>query len=233
MLEVKGLVAGYQRTKIILRDINLAFGAGELAVIMGHNGAGKTTLLNAIFGILPAEQGQVLFKGQPVRGGPEERVRLGIAYSMAGQAILPGLSVADNLDIAATVIPSDSGTKKTRRDSTFELFPILADRQRQRAGTLSGGQQRMLSIGMTLMRGPEVLLLDEPSLGLSPLLVESLYNVIAKVRQELGITVIVVEQSLDPGLLKADKLHILRMGKVVFSGDSTVLFDKQKLWNLL
>jgi len=233
VLEVKGLVAGYQRTKIILRDIDLVFGAGELAVVMGHNGAGKTTLLNAIFGLLPAEQGQVLFKGQPIQGGPVERVRLGIAYSMAGQAILPGLSVADNLDIAATVIPAGAPAKKAHLASTFDLFPILADRQRQRAGTLSGGQQRMLSIGMTLMRGPEVLLLDEPSLGLSPLLVESLYNVIARVRQELGITVVVVEQSLDPGLLKADKLHILRMGKVVFSGNSDVLFDKQKLWNLL
>jgi len=130
-------------------------------------------------------------------------------------------------------IPAGAPAKKAHLASTFDLFPILADRQRQRAGTLSGGQQRMLSIGMTLMRGPEVLLLDEPSLGLSPLLVESLYNVIARVRQELGITVVVVEQSLDPGLLKADKLHILRMGKVVFSGNSDVLFDKQKLWNLL
>lgn len=233
MLEVQGLVAGYQRTKTVLRDVSLSFSPGELAVIMGHNGAGKTTLLNAIFGILTPEQGQVSFKGVAFRGGPEERVRRGIAYSMAGQAILPGLSVADNLEVAAMVFPAELPTKRARRLSVFELFPILADRQRQRAGTLSGGQQRMLSIGMALMRGPEVLLLDEPSLGLSPLLVESLYNVIARVRQELGMTIVVVEQSLDPGLLKADKLHILRMGKVVFSGDSAVLFDKQKLWNLL
>ncbi|HLG74704.1 MAG TPA: ABC transporter ATP-binding protein [Chloroflexota bacterium] len=233
MLEVQGLVAGYQRTKIVLRDVSLSFPAGELAVIMGHNGAGKTTLLNAIFGVLQPEQGAVLFKGQEMRGGPEERVRRGISYSMAGQAILPGLTVADNLETASAVFPTDATTRKIRRDSVFDLFPILADRQRQRAGTLSGGQQRMLSIGMALMRGPEVLLLDEPSLGLSPLLVESLYNVIARVRRELGMTIVVVEQSLDPGLLQADKLHILRMGKVVFSGDSAVLFDKQKLWNLL
>jgi branched-chain amino acid transport system ATP-binding protein len=233
MLEVRGLVAGYQRTKIILRDVNLTFQAGELAVIMGHNGAGKTTLLNAIFGVLAPEQGQVLLRGKPLLGGPEERVRLGLAYSMAGQAVLPGLTVAENLDIASSVVSADASVKKTRRDSVFDLFPILADRPAQRAGTLSGGQQRMLSIGMALMRGPEVLLLDEPSLGLSPLLVESLYTVIARVRQEMGTTIVVVEQSLDPGLLKAARLHILRMGKVVFSGDSEVLFDKQRLWNLL
>ena len=233
MLEVRGLVAGYQRTKIILRDIDLTFQPGELAVIMGHNGAGKTTLLNAIFGMLVPQQGQVLLRGKPLRGGPEERVRLGLAYSMAGQAVLPGLTVAENLEIASTVVPADAAVKKARHDSVFDLFPILADRLRQRAGTLSGGQQRMLSIGMALMRGPEVLLLDEPSLGLSPLLVESLYNVIARVRQELGTTIVVVEQSLDPSLLKADRLHILRMGKVAFSGDSDVLFDKQRLWSLL
>ena len=233
MLKLRGLVAGYQKTKTVLRDVSLTFLPGELAVIMGHNGAGKTTLLNSIFGILPLERGEILLKGQALNGGPEQRARRGLAYSMAGQAILPGLTVVENLDVASIVVPSSSEKNEERRATIYELFPVLAERGRQRAGTLSGGQQRMLSISMALMRGPEVLLLDEPSLGLSPLLVETLYSVIARIRNELGITIVVVEQSINPTLLKADKLHILRMGRVVFSGNSEVLFDKEKLWNLL
>lgn len=233
MLELRDAAVGYGRGKTVLHDINLAFPSENVVVIMGHNGAGKTTLLNAIFGILPLERGDVLFNKRPLDGGPEGRVRQRIAYSPAGQAVLQGLTVMENLEIAADVADAGLTTKTARKETVFELFPGLPERVNQRAGTLSGGQQRMLSVGMALMQGPEVLLLDEPSLGLSPLLVENLYEAIDQSRREFGLTVVAVEQSINPTLLKADQLHILRMGQIVFSGGSDVLYDAERLWGLL
>jgi branched-chain amino acid transport system ATP-binding protein len=233
MLELRDLTVSYGRGKVVLHEITLAFGSGELAVIMGHNGAGKTTLLKAIFGLLAPERGEITYQGEPLRGDAPGRVRRQIAYSPAGQAILPGLTVEENLAVAAEVVRADRATTRSRRETTFELFPILAERTLQRAGTLSGGQQRMLAVAMALMQGPEVLLLDEPSLGLSPLLVENLYAAIARIRQEFGLTVVVVEQSINPTILQADRLHVLRMGRIVFSGGSEILGDTRRLWSLL
>lgn len=233
MLELRNLVVGYGRGKTVLHDVSLTFGSGEMAVIMGHNGAGKTTLLNAIFGLLVPERGEVLFNGEALGRGTVERVQRGIAYSPAGQAVLPGLSVGENLEIAAAVVAAEPRAVEARKQVVFGLFPVLAERLRQRAGSLSGGQRRMLALGMALMQGPRALLLDEPSLGLSPRLVEDLYAAIARIRQELGLTVVVVEQSINPTMLKADRLHVLRMGRIVFSGGSEVLYDTQRLWTLL
>lgn len=233
MLEVRDLTVTYGRGKRVLHDINVSFDAAEMAVIMGHNGAGKTTLLNALFGILPPERGEVRFKDQVLRGGTAERVRRGIAYSPSGQAVLPRLSVGENLDVAAAVVRADHDAVATRRDTLFALFPVLRERRRQIAGSLSGGQRRMLSLGMMLMQGPAALLLDEPSLGLSPRLVEEVYAALARIRAEFGVTVVAVEQSINPTILRADRLHILRMGRIVLSGGSDVLSDPQRLWSLL
>jgi branched-chain amino acid transport system ATP-binding protein len=233
MLELKNLVVGYGRQKTVLHDVNLTFPDGQMAVVMGHNGAGKTTLLNAIFGLLSPDRGEILADGQPLRSGPEERVRRRMAYSPAGQAVFPGLSVGENLDIAAAVTTTTAHAVRQRKQAVFGMFPVLAERLRVRAGALSGGQRRMLALGMTLMQDPQVLLLDEPSLGLSPLMVEELYGAITRIRDEFGLTVIAVEQSINPTILQADKLHILRMGRVVLSGESDILSDPQRLWTLL
>lgn len=233
MLELRDAVVSYGKGKTVLHDVNLTFPSENVVVIMGHNGAGKTTLLNAIFGILSLERGDILFNGHALSGGPEGRVRQRIAYSPAGQAVLQGLTVIENLEIAADAVGAESTTKTARKKTVFDLFPILPERINQRAGTLSGGQQRMLSVGMALMQGPEVLLLDEPSLGLSPLLVENLYEAIDQSRREFGLTVVAVEQSINPTLLKADQLHILQMGQIVFSGGSEILHDAERLWSLL
>lgn len=233
MLEVRGLVVGYGRQKTVLHDVSLAFASGEMTVIMGHNGAGKTTLLNAIFGLLPLERGEVRLDDQVLRGGAPERVRRRVAYSPAGQAVLPGLTVGENLEVAAAAATHETSALPQRRKAVFEIFPILAERLGLRAGSLSGGQRRMLSVGMALMQLPAVLLLDEPSLGLSPRLVEDLYAAIARSRAEFGLTVVVVEQSINPTILLADRLHVLRMGRIVFSGGSDVLYDTERLWSLL
>jgi branched-chain amino acid transport system ATP-binding protein len=156
-----------------------------------------------------------------------------MAYSPAGQAVFPGLSVGENLDIAAAVTGTPAADVRRRKDAIFAIFPVLAERLRVRAGALSGGQRRMLALGLTLMQDPRVLLLDEPSLGLSPLMVEELYGAITRIRDEFGLSVIVVEQSINPTILQADKLHILRMGRVVLSGESDILADAQRLWSLL
>jgi branched-chain amino acid transport system ATP-binding protein len=233
VLELRDLTVSYGRGKRVLHDINLSFGRAEMAVIMGHNGAGKTTLLNALFGVLAPERGEILFQDRALRGGAVERVRRGIAYSPAGQAVLPRLTVGENLDVAAAVVPANERTIASRRETVFGLFPVLVERRRQMAGLLSGGQRRMLSLGMTLMQGPQALLLDEPSLGLSPRLVEELYTAIARIRAEFGLTVVAVEQSINPTILKADRLHVLRMGRIVLSGGQDVLNDTQRLWSLL
>lgn len=233
MLDLRNLVVGYGRGKFVLHDVSLTVAEGEMAVVMGHNGAGKTTLLNAIFGLLEAERGQVLFRGHPLRGGVASRVRLGMTYSAAGQSIFPGLQVGENLDTAASISNTEPKEVRALKDTVFDLFPVLAERVNQRAGTLSGGQQRMLALGMSLMQKPKMLLLDEPSLGLAPLLVQHLYEIISRIRQELGSSVLVVEQTLNPSILNPDRLHILRMGRIVFSGGSEVFQDPERLWSLL
>jgi branched-chain amino acid transport system ATP-binding protein len=233
MLSVRDLSAGYGRDKVVLREVSFAVQPGEMLLIMGHNGAGKTTLLNTLFGIHPSLRGEITLDGAPLGANSTERVRRGLAYSAAGRAIFPSLTVGENLTIAASVVPPDRATLEQRSAGVYELFPVLAERRRQRAGNLSGGQRRMLSIGMALMQGPRYLLLDEPSLGLAPLLVERLYDAIAEVRARLQLAVIAVEQSLNPSLLRADRVAILRMGRIVFEGGSDVLHDSERLWTLL
>lgn len=233
MLELQHLVVGYGRQKTVLHDVSLSFPDGQMAVVMGHNGAGKTTLLNVMFGLLAPEKGTIVADGQVLRGGPEERVQRRMAYSPAGQAVFPRLSVGENLEIAAAVTTTASHAVRKRRETVFAIFPILAERPSLQAGALSGGQRRMLALGMALMQDPRLLLLDEPSLGLSPLMVQELYAAITRVRDEFGLTIIVVEQSINPTILQADKLHILRMGRVVLSGESDILSDAQRLWTLL
>jgi branched-chain amino acid transport system ATP-binding protein len=233
MLEVTGLEAGYGRGKTVLHGVDLSVAAGELALLMGHNGAGKTTLLRAVFGELTPTAGMIRFDGEILRGTCAERVRAGISYTAGGRAVFAGLTVDENLAVAASVVETDRARIAQRRDFVLDAFPDLQKRLDQIAGSMSGGQQRMLAISMAVMQEPRLLLLDEPSLGLAPVLVERLYRSIAGIRSRLGLAVLVVEQTINPSMLAADRVSILRMGEVVFRGGADALTDSERLWSML
>ena len=196
---------------------------------MGHNGAGKSTLLRMIFGELEQMQGEVRFCGEVLRGGSAERVRRGISYTAGGPAVFAGLTVEENLTIAASIVETDEKTVAERRTLVLDVFPQLGERLGAIAGSLSGGQQRMVAVSMAVIQGPRLLLLDEPSLGLAPQLVERLYQSIGEIRSRLGLAVLVVEQTINPAMLAADHVYVLRMGEVVFRGGEEALHDTAPL----
>lgn len=233
MLELTGIEAGYGRGKTVIFGVDLAVGAGEMVLLMGHNGAGKTTLLRTIFGELSATAGVMQFRDAPLRGNSAERVRAGISYTAGGRAVFAGLTASENLDVAASVVTMDAGKIAKRRALVLETFPSLQSCLDQIAGTMSGGQQRMLAVSMAVMQEPQLLLLDEPSLGLAPLYIERLYESIAGIRSRLGLAVLVVEQTINPSMLAADQVAILRMGEIVFRGGPDSLEDSERLWSMM
>jgi branched-chain amino acid transport system ATP-binding protein len=233
MLELRGIEAGYGRGKTVLFGVDLTVAAGELALLMGHNGAGKTTLLRTVFGEIAPTAGTIQFRGEPLRGNSADRVRAGISYTAGGRAVFAGLNVSENLAVAASVVETDERKVAQRRAFVLDAFPSLQKCLGQVAGSMSGGQQRMLAVSMAVMQEPQLLLLDEPSLGLSPLYVERLYESIADIRARLGLAVLVVEQTINPSMLAADHVSILRMGEVVFRGGPETLADSERLWSML
>jgi branched-chain amino acid transport system ATP-binding protein len=232
ILEVKNLVSGYISRDNVLRGVSLQVDEGELVVLMGHNGAGKTTLLNTIFGIIRTRSGKVLYKGLELNT-LTSRVGAGISYCLQGQGILPTMTVMENLDLAVMGLHIDKSRYQERLGTVFSLFPILKERTSQIAGTLSGGQQRMLSVGMALMQQPKLLLLDEPSLGLSPMLIEEIFAVIKKLSSAYGMSILLVEQNVKNAIRLAERIYILKMGEIVFSGKTDILTDQQQLWGKL
>jgi branched-chain amino acid transport system ATP-binding protein len=233
VLELSAVEAGYGQGKTVLHGVELEVHAGELVLLMGHNGAGKTTLLRTVFGELQPTGGEIRYCGRPLRGRPSARTRAGISYTAGGRAVFVGLRVEENLAIAATVVRERHTEVARRRELVLEVFPDLASRLHQIAGDLSGGQQRMLAVSMAVMQEPQLMLLDEPSLGLAPILVERLYRSIADIRKQLKLAVLVVEQTINPLMLAADHVYILRMGEVVFRGGSDALEHGEQLWKLL
>lgn len=225
MLEVEGLRSAYGRIEV-LKGVTLEVQAGEIVALVGSNGAGKTTLLRAISGVQPVTGGEIRFKGQRIdRLPPHQRVGLGIMQSPEGRQVFGPLTVEDNLRLGAyrrrdTEIDGD-------RDRVFAMFPILAEKRNLLAGGLSGGQQQMLAIGRALMGRPKLLLLDEPSLGLSPLLVDQILDAIVSLKKD-GITVLLVEQNASAALAIADRGYVLETGKVAYNGaGSALLADPQ------
>jgi branched-chain amino acid transport system ATP-binding protein len=233
VLELRGVESGYGKGKTVLFGVDLTVVSGDLALLMGHNGAGKTTLLRTVFGELTPTAGVITFRGEPLRGTSAQRVRGGISYMAGGRAVFAGLTAEENLEVAASLVETNKAKIADRRGFVLEAFPELQKRLGQIAGSMSGGQQRMLAISMAVMQEPQLLLLDEPSLGLSPLYVERLYQSLADIRKRLGISVLVVEQTINPSLLAADHVVILRMGEVVFRGGPDVLADSERLWSML
>ncbi|WP_054812707.1 ABC transporter ATP-binding protein [Nocardia arizonensis] len=216
-LVIDDLRAGYGAAQV-LHGVSLSVGRGEVCAILGPNGAGKTTLLRTVSGMVRARAGSVRIDGEPLgRRNPESVARLGVAHVPQGRGTFAPLSVADNLRLGAFT-RRDNAAVRADLERVFGYFPILKDKLHQQAGGLSGGQQQMLALGRALMMRPRLLLLDEPSLGLSPLVTQELFAIIATVNRTERTTVVVVEQNAHLALAMADRAHVLETGRVVLSG---------------
>jgi branched-chain amino acid transport system ATP-binding protein len=215
LLEVRELRAGYGFP--VLMGISFEVEEGETAVLFGLNGAGKTTTVHSIAGVKRPDGGSILFNGEEVAGrSPSELVKLGISLCPEGRRVFPGLTVENNLRLGAWSRRRDSGAYAQTKELVFEYFPVLGDRAYQMAGTLSGGEQQMLAIGRAMMSQPKLLLVDEASLGLSPLLAQTVFKAVNRINKS-GTTVIIVEQNV--GVLPyADRVLIMEKGTLVFSG---------------
>ncbi len=231
ILEARGLSAGYGRKQVV-RGVDLALGEGEILLMLGHNGAGKTTLLRTLFGLGRAQGGQVFYRGEEITGRkPAENVAGGLAYVPQGHGVFRTLSVADNLALGGFV-ERRSDLLEGRKERVFELFPILKERRGQIAGTLSGGQQQMLAIGMALMHEPKVMLLDEPSIGLAPNLVERVMQAVVTINGKLGVSILIVEQNVQLSLPIAQRALVLKTGEIVYEGAPEPLGDHVALMKL-
>lgn len=229
LLEVEGLYAGYIQDLPILQGINFRIAPGELVAVIGPNGAGKSTLAKAIFGLLRPSQGKILFKGENIAGlRSDQIVRRGMCYVPQIANVFSALSVEENLEMGAFI---RQGSLKSLKDSIYSMFPVLAERRRQRAGTLSGGERQMLAMGRALMLDPDLLLLDEPSAALSPILVNSVFAQIKAINQA-GKAIVLVEQNAKKALIVADRGYVLESGRDRFEGTGQELLQDPKVGEL-
>ena len=214
MLSLKNVQTFYGNIQV-LKDLCIEVTQGEIITLIGANGAGKTTTLMSITGIVPLRTGEIMFLNKPVHNlSPDEIVALGISLVPEGRRIFPRLTVMENLDMGAFLRKDKADTKKDM-NHIFELFPILAERRQQHGGTLSGGEQQMLAISRALMARPRLLLLDEPSLGLGPMVVRLIFEIIKKINLESGTTIFLVEQNAHMALQVAGRGYVLQTGRIV------------------
>jgi len=224
MLTLSGVCAGYGSFPALF-DVTLAVAAGEAVGVVGPNGAGKTTLMRVISGLLPAASGELAFEGRALTRLPAHRiVEAGIAHVPENRRLFARLTVEENLRIGA-FIPSARALFAARRDWVYALFPRLAERRRQLAGTLSGGEQQMVAIGRALMSKPKLLLMDEPSAGLAPLVVDQVFDLVGRIRQE-GFTVLIVEQNVSHVLAVVDRAYLLEVGRIRLAGSAAALREE-------
>ncbi len=226
MLEIKGITASYGLTEV-LHGISLVAQAGEITTLIGGNGAGKTTTLNCIVGVVKCQRGGILWKGVDItKLKTPEIVRMGISLIPEGRHIFPQMTVMENLEIGAYARNEQNKKEEMKRDLEFILdtFPILKARYKQLAGTMSGGEQQMLAIGRSLMGGPELILMDEPSMGLAPIIVEEVFNVIRKIR-DMGKTILLVEQNASAALSIANNGYVIELGEIVLNGTGGELLN--------
>lgn len=228
MLEVQGISTFYGRIQA-LREVSLEVHAGEIVSLVGANGAGKTTLLNSISGIVPPRQGQVLLEGKSITGfKPEKIVGLGISQVPEHRQVFGTFTVRDNLILGAYLRMRRGEHEAVEKDIAyiFSLFPVLEERQKQLAGTLSGGEQQMLVVGRGLMARPKILLLDEPSLGLAPIIVDYIFQAFQQL-QQAGTTVLLVEQNVRAAMEISDRVYVLETGRMVLSGTAQELMSDE------
>ena len=224
MLELSGVTAGYGAFTA-LWDVSLRVGQGEAVAVVGPNGAGKTTLLRAISGLIAPRGGRVIFEGTELAGRPPyEVVAHGIAHVPEGRRLFPQLTVAENLKMGA-YLPTARAHFRESLARVYALFPVLAERQAQRAGSLSGGEQQMLAVGRALMSRPKLILFDEPSMGLAPVMVLRLFDLIRRVREE-GYTILVVEQNVRQVLKLVDRAYLLEVGRIKIEGRAADLAEQ-------
>jgi branched-chain amino acid transport system ATP-binding protein len=223
VLEIRDLVCRYGKVAAV-KGLSLTVGRGELVALIGANGAGKTTTLRAISGLLPAAQGTIVFDGHDItRAGTRAVLSLGIAHCPEGRRVFPDMTVLENLELGC-YLRTDAGEIKRDMELIFARFPLLAERQKQAAGTLSGGEQQMLAIGRALMSRPRFLLFDEPSLGLAPTVVERTFEIIKDIRKA-GTTVLMVEQNAFAALEMCDRAYLLESGSLALAGTGRELID--------
>jgi branched-chain amino acid transport system ATP-binding protein len=213
MLHVKDIHTYYGNIQS-LKGVSIDVDEGEIVTLIGANGAGKTTTLMSISGVVPPVEGQILFEGEPItEKTPDQIVAMGICQVPEGRHIFPGLTVMENLDIGAFLRKDKDGVKEDL-EYVLDLFPILAERRNQQGGTLSGGEQQMLAISRALMARPRLLLMDEPSLGLAPIIVERIFDIITKINQEHNTTIFLVEQNANMALQVAHRGYVMETGKI-------------------
>ena len=225
MLVVKDLVSGYSKMPAI-HGISFQVDEGQIVAILGSNGAGKTTALKAVMGVLPVMSGTITYKGENLAGVPSHKmVAKGISMVPEGRHLFPKMSIYDNLMMGAYTI-KDKAAINEKLETVYEIFPILAERKTQLAGTMSGGEQQMVAIGRALMCNPQLLILDEPSLGIMPKLVDEIFEFIKKINK-MGVTIIIIEQNAEKTLSFADYAYVIADGETVIQGTANDLMHNE------
>ncbi|MFD5515116.1 MULTISPECIES: ABC transporter ATP-binding protein [unclassified Streptomyces] len=227
LLEVEDLKVAYGKIEAV-KGISFTVEAGQIVTLIGTNGAGKTTTLRTLSGLLKPSGGRILFDGQPLANVPAHKiVALGLAHSPEGRHIFPRLTIAENLQLGAFLRSDKAGIEKDIQRA-YDLFPILGERRKQAAGTLSGGEQQMLAMGRALMSQPKLLMLDEPSMGLSPIMMQKILATIAELKAS-GTTILLVEQNAQAALSLADQAHVMEVGSIVLSGTGQDLLHDESV----
>ena len=227
MLEVKNLSVSYGAIEAV-KDISFTVNAGEIVSLIGANGAGKTTTLHTITGLVPAKSGSVMYNGVDLLKTHNNKiVTLGMAHIPEGRHVFTRMRVEENLEMGAFSLKDQSDLKKDL-DMVYGLFPRLKERRNQKAGTLSGGEQQMLAMGRALMSHPKTILMDEPSMGLSPKLVKEIFSIIRKLHEQ-GITILLVEQNAKMALSIADRAYVLETGRITMEGDAKELLNNEQV----
>ncbi|WP_050614159.1 ABC transporter ATP-binding protein [Bacillus testis] len=227
MLKVNDINVYYGNIQA-LKGISLEVNAGEIVTLIGANGAGKSTLLKTISGLLKPKQGEILYEGQSIAGKPAQHiVKRGISQVPEGRRVFANMFVEENLQLGAYLRKDKEGIKNDAQ-RVYELFPRLHERKKQLAGTLSGGEQQMLAMGRALMANPKLLLLDEPSMGLAPLLVKQIFNIIEEIKKT-GTTILLVEQNANLALSIADRAYVVETGRIVLSGEADELNASEEI----
>jgi branched-chain amino acid transport system ATP-binding protein len=231
VLAVEHLYGGYGRKQVVF-DVSVHVGAGEVVTLLGHNGSGKTTTIRCVLGLNPAHDGRVLYQGRDVtRAGFRANVKAGMAMIPSERFVFADLSVLDNLLLGGANEP-DPARRKERMAQVHQLFPILAEREQQKAGTLSGGQQRMLSLGLLLMASPRLLMLDEPSLGLAPAVVQQIFDRVRDLADSEGMAVLLLEQNVGQALRITDRVYVMRSGRVILEETAEQMRARPSYWDL-
>lgn len=232
ILEIKDVVAGYLPDVDVLQGINIHVDQGELVCMIGPNGAGKSTVLRTISGLLKPSQGEIFFDGRNIAGlRPDLVLRQGIAHVPQGHSSFPEMTVQENLLMGAYVLNNRS-ERDRRMGVVYDMFPFLKERRNEKAGNFSGGQQKILEVGRALMLEPRMILLDEPSLGLAPITAKQVFETIKSLKDEMGMTVLMVEQNAKSGLAIADRAYVLELGKERLEGPAQTLLSDTRVAEL-